>query len=87
MVCDASVDSVTVTARVEDAKWFKIVDPTGCQGTQYQETIGIVNITAKDAHFSFYSHKVPALSPPFIIVLAVIMSIIAIAAVSRRGEK
>jgi uncharacterized repeat protein (TIGR01451 family) len=49
LTCDASVDSVNVTARVKDMKWFEIVVP--CNG--YQETLRIVNIT-DDANFSFY---------------------------------
>ena len=85
LICDESVDSVTVKTRVKDMKWFEIIDPTGCQGAQYQETIKIVNIT-DDAHFRFYTHKVPALSLPFIIVLAVMMSVIAVAAIRKRGE-
>jgi len=84
LICGPSVDSVTVTARVKDMKWFEIVDP--CDSPK-QETIGIVNITADDVYFSFYTHEVPALSLPFLIVLAVMMSVIAIAAIRKRGEK
>ncbi len=49
LTCDASVDSVNVTARVKDMKWFEIVVP--CNG--YQETLKIINLT-DDANFSFY---------------------------------
>jgi len=87
LICNASVDSVTVTAQVKDTKWFEIVDGTGCPDQdEYQETIKIVNIT-DDAHFSFSTHRVPALSQPSIIFLAVMMSVIAVAAIMRRGEK
>ena len=83
LICNASVNSVTVTAWVKDMKWFKIIEP--CD--DFQETFGIVNITAKDAQFSFYTHRVPALSLPFTIVLAVLMSVIAITVIGRRNEK
>ena len=84
LICNASVDSVNVKARVEDAKWFEIVDPTGCPDQEdYQETIIITNIT-DDAHFSFHTHRVPALSLPLIIFLAAMMSVIAIAAIRKR---
>jgi hypothetical protein len=84
LICDPSFDSVTVSAQVKDMKWFDIIEP--CE-VEYQETLGIVNITAKDAHFSFYTHRVPALSLPFLIVLAVLMSVIAIAAIRKKCEK
>ncbi|MCK4527692.1 DUF11 domain-containing protein [candidate division WOR-3 bacterium] len=51
LVCDA--ESANVTARVKDMKWFDIVDPIGCQATDYQETLRIINLT-DDANFNFY---------------------------------
>ncbi|MEA2075429.1 MAG: hypothetical protein U9O85_06810, partial [Euryarchaeota archaeon] len=78
LICNASVESVTVTARVKDMQWFEIIDP--CNG--YQETFRFANIT-DDANFSFYSRKVPALSLPFIIFLVIMLSVIAISAIRR----
>ncbi|MBK5191152.1 MAG: hypothetical protein JJE19_06635, partial [Methanosarcinales archaeon] len=79
------IESVTVTARVKDRTWFEIVDPSGCQETEYQATISkFVNIT-DDANFRFYTRKVPALSLPFIIFLAIMLSVIAVSAI-RRSE-
>ena len=83
LICDPDVDSVNVTAWVKDMQWFDIVDPTGCQETAYQATISrFVNIT-DDANFSFYTRQVPALSLPFIIFLAIILSVLAISAIRR----
>ena len=82
LICDPSVESVNVTARVKDMKWLEIIDPTGCQETEYQETLIIVNIT-DDANFSFYPRKVPALSLPFILFLAIMLSVIALSAIRR----
>ncbi len=84
LICDASIDSVTVTAQVKDMKWFEIVEP--CDSPK-QETLGIVNITADDAPFRFYTHEVPALTLPFIIFLAVMMSMVAIAAIRKGGKR
>ena len=83
LICAPGVESVTVTARVKDMKWFGIIDSNGCQATEYQETISkSVNIT-DDANFGFYTRKVPALSLPFILFLAIILSVIAISAIRR----
>ena len=85
LICDPDIESVTVTARVKDRTWFEIVDPSGCQETEYQATISkFVNIT-DDANFRFYTRKVPALSLPFIIFLAIMLSVIAVSAI-RRSE-
>ena len=83
LICEPGVDSATVTARVKDMKWFEIVDPTECQATEYQETFRFANIISNDANFSFYTRKVPALSLPFIIFLAIMLSVIAISAIRR----
>ena len=83
LTCDPSVDSVTVTAGVKDMKWFEIIDPKGCNVEDYQETIRIVNIT-DNAQFRFYTNRVPTLSLPLIIVLAVMMSVIAITAIRKK---
>jgi len=82
LICDPSVESVTVTARAKDMKWFEIIDPAGCQETEYQDTFRVINIT-DDAAFSFYSRKVPALSLPFILFLAIMLSVVAISAIRR----
>jgi len=83
LICNPDVESVTVTARAKDMKWFEIIDPTGCQETEYQATISkFVNIT-DDANFSFYTRKVPVLSLPFILFLAVMLSVIALSAIRR----
>ena len=51
LVCNA--ESANVTVRVKNKKWFEIVDPTGCNPEEYQETLRIINIT-DDAKFRFY---------------------------------
>jgi uncharacterized repeat protein (TIGR01451 family) len=58
LTCDASVDSVNVTAGVKDMKWFEIVDPIDCQLTDYQPTLRIINLTG-DANFSFHETAKP----------------------------
>ncbi|MBE9573284.1 MAG: DUF11 domain-containing protein, partial [Proteobacteria bacterium] len=50
LVCD--LDSANVTVQVKDMKWFEIVDPLGCQETDYQPTLRIINLT-DDANFTF----------------------------------
>ena len=52
LTCGAGVESVNVTAQVKDMKWFEIVDPTGCNLKEYQETLRIINLT-DDANFTF----------------------------------
>jgi len=51
LVCNEK--SANVTVRVKNKKWFEIVDPTGCNPEEYQETLRIINIT-DNASFSFY---------------------------------
>lgn len=51
LTCDA-VGTAHVTARVKDMSWFRIIDPIGCQLTNYQPTLKIIDIT-DDAQFSF----------------------------------
>jgi len=51
LVCNA--ESANVTVRVENKKWFRIVDPTGCNPKEYQGALEPVNII-DDAVFSFY---------------------------------
>lgn len=52
LTCGAGVESVNVTAQVKDMKWFEMVDPTGCNLKEYQETLRIINLT-DDVNFNF----------------------------------
>jgi len=48
-----TVGSANVTVRIEDMKWFEIVDPLGCPDQDdYQPTLRIINVT-NDANFDF----------------------------------
>jgi fimbrial isopeptide formation D2 family protein len=50
LTCNA--DTAHVTAQIKDRYWFEVVDPIGCQATNYQPTLRIIHVT-DDAKFNF----------------------------------
>jgi len=89
LVCNA--ESANVTVRVKNKKWFEIVDPTGCNPKEYQETIALVNIT-DDAKFSFEEaptpprKEVPALTPIGIAALIGLLSLLVVLGINKKKE-
>ena len=87
LICDASVNSVKVTAQVTDMKWFESVDPAGCSNPkEYQETLRIINITS-DANFNFYTQKVPVLTPFGIVALIGLLSLVVVLSIHKSKGK